>query len=325
MPQTTQIERAGADQIERAYAGANYANSANSADFAPSFADLLATGERELIREPLREWLAKGDRAGATYVYEAWLKAGGEPELIRESLRKWLADSATAPGNTAPGNATAPDNATAERASFVYTAWLKVTGEVELVREALGAWFELHGEFPAAGYVYCAWLSAGGEVQAFSERICDWLAAHTNDQGEAHNLYSMWLQRGGEPALVAPSLERWLAAHEQDETAGPVCASWLKAGGEPLLIAEPAARWLSAYARIERACFLYTAWLQRGGEREPPQSADRALVLGSRRQPRRELRVRGVAESRRRASVRQRADPWLAGRSRDRPTCALRV
>ena len=157
MPQTTQIERAGADQIERAYVGANYANSANSADsadFAPSFADLLSTGERELIREPLREWLAKGDRAGATYVYEAWLKAGGEPELIRESLRKWLADSATAPGyatapdsatapgNTAPGYATAPANATAERASFVYTAWLKVTGEVELVREALGAWFE---------------------------------------------------------------------------------------------------------------------------------------------------------------------------------------
>ena len=40
MPQTTQIERVGADT--------------NYSDFAPSFGELLATGESELIREPLR-------------------------------------------------------------------------------------------------------------------------------------------------------------------------------------------------------------------------------------------------------------------------------
>ena len=174
-----------------------------------------------------------------------------------------------------------------------------MTGELELVRDALGAWFELHGELPVAGYIYRAWLSAGGEVQTFSGRICDWLAAHTNDEGEAHNLYSAWLEHGGEPALVARSLERWLAAHAQDEPVGPVCASWLKAGGEPLLIAEPAVRWLGAHAQSERACFLYTAWLEAGGERELLRDADRALALGSRRQPRLELRVRRVAESRR--------------------------
>ena len=100
-------------------AGADFAPSAH---FAPSFYDLLASGEPELMREPLRRWLAGADRqanrADAPYVYEEWLKAGGEPELIRESLVKWLAGNATP---TAAGT-TAPANATAQNASFAYTA-----------------------------------------------------------------------------------------------------------------------------------------------------------------------------------------------------------
>lgn len=100
-------------------------------DFAPSDDDLLNSGEPELMRGPLRRWLARSDRANATYVYEAWLKGGGEPELVRESLLGWLAD-----------------NAAAEKASFVYSAWLKTAGEPELVRDALGAWFELHDDDP---------------------------------------------------------------------------------------------------------------------------------------------------------------------------------
>ena len=92
---TSFLERVDADQIERVGA---------VADFAPSFDDLLDSGEPELMRGALRSWLARGDRAGAGDVYEEWLKAGGEPELIRESLLEWLA-----------GNATAPGNATAER------------------------------------------------------------------------------------------------------------------------------------------------------------------------------------------------------------------
>jgi hypothetical protein len=85
MPQIAQIERVAAD-----------ADFAPSAVFAPSFDEVLISGEPELMREPLRRWLARGDRAGANYVYEAWLKAGGEPELIRESLLQWLAGNAAA-------------------------------------------------------------------------------------------------------------------------------------------------------------------------------------------------------------------------------------
>src|SRR5271156_5016537 len=135
MPQTPLVHRAGP--------GAG-------ADFVPSFDDLIASGDPELMRGALRGWLARRDRPHAIYVYEAWLKAGGEPELIRESLRGWLADSATSANATTAnattdnaatdnaatagnataddnattdnaataGNATADDNATAERASF---------------------------------------------------------------------------------------------------------------------------------------------------------------------------------------------------------------
>ena len=163
MPQTAPIERVRAD-----------ADFGPTAAFAPSFDDLLASGEPELMRGALRGWLAMGDRGGnradATYVYEEWLRAGGEPEMIRESLAQWLA-----------GNATTASNAAAEEASFVCQAWLRAGGEPELVRDALGAWAELHGQLPVASFLYRAWLSAGGEVQAFSGPICDWLAAHTND------------------------------------------------------------------------------------------------------------------------------------------------
>ena len=106
------------------------------ADFVPSFGDLLDTGEPELIREPLRRWLARGDRAGATYVYEAWLKAGGEPELIRESLLAWLAG-----------------NAAAEEASFVYSAWLQATGEPALIRESLLQWLAGNAAAEKASFV----------------------------------------------------------------------------------------------------------------------------------------------------------------------------
>src|ERR1039458_6748666 len=264
-----QIERARADQIERARAGqierarADQIERARAdMDFVPSFDALLACGEPDLMREPLRGWLAGGDRqancADAAYVYDAWLKAGGEPELIRESLVEWLA----------PNAATAP-NATAKGASPLYEAWLNTTGEPGLVRDGIGAWVELHGDDPVAGFLYRAWLSAGGELQAFSTRICAWLDAYTNDGSEAHSLYCAWLERGGEPALVERSLQRWLAAHAQDEATGHLCAPWLTAGGEPLLIAEPAARWLGgAHAQSERAQFLYKAWLDTGGERE---------------------------------------------------------
>src|SRR5471032_1850592 len=184
---TSFFERVGADAV-----------------FAPSFDDLLASGEPELMRGAVCRWLARGNRAGARDVYQTWLKAGGEPELIRESLLGWLADNAatsnSASSNAASSNA-ASSNATAEEASFVYSAWLEAGGEAQLVRDALGAWFELHGERPAAGFLYRAWLSAGGELQVFSGRICDWLAAHTNDEGEAHNLYCAWLDNGGEPVL----------------------------------------------------------------------------------------------------------------------------
>ena len=183
MPQTVQRERYRAN-----------VDFTPSARFAPSFQELLDSGDLELMRGPLRGWLARGDRAGATDVYGGWLKAGGEPGLIRESLMEWLA-----------GNAAA-----AREASFVYSAWLQATGEVGLVRDALGSWVELHGDDPMASFLYCDWLSAGGEPQAFSGPICDWLAAHTNDdEGRAHHLYSAWLQHGGEPSLVARSLERW--------------------------------------------------------------------------------------------------------------------
>src|SRR5271155_2983167 len=116
MPQSDQIERARATQIERA----------GATDFAPSFEDLLISGDPELMRGALRRWLAMRDRPGATYVYEAWLKAGGDPDLIRASLLQWLAG-----------------NATAERASFVYSAWLNTTGEAGVVRGGVGAWVGL--------------------------------------------------------------------------------------------------------------------------------------------------------------------------------------
>ena len=42
----------------------------------------------ELLREPIREWVAQHERdEGAQYLYKSWLDSGGELELVGLSAR----------------------------------------------------------------------------------------------------------------------------------------------------------------------------------------------------------------------------------------------
>jgi hypothetical protein len=49
--------------------------------YTPSFEDLFDTGDPELLREPIRDWLAaNATNRSATFVLQEWLESGGGPE-----------------------------------------------------------------------------------------------------------------------------------------------------------------------------------------------------------------------------------------------------
>jgi hypothetical protein len=70
VPQMAQtIERAGAGEADAVQA------------YTPSFEDLFDTGDPELLREPIRDWLAaNATNRSATFVLQEWLESGGGPE-----------------------------------------------------------------------------------------------------------------------------------------------------------------------------------------------------------------------------------------------------
>ncbi|NTW19764.1 MAG: hypothetical protein HGA42_09215 [Nostocales cyanobacterium W4_Combined_metabat2_030] len=52
---------------------------------------LDASGEKELIREPIDAWLKVHATAlEAGFVYKSWLDAGGEKEIVKEYIPPWL-------------------------------------------------------------------------------------------------------------------------------------------------------------------------------------------------------------------------------------------
>ncbi len=137
--------------------------------FRPTFSELLASEDRELLREPLRRWMAKREeRASAAFIYEGCLRAGGEPGFVRDSIREWL-----------------QSNAEAQSARAVYAAWLAAGGEPALLQGPIGRWVAVHGDEPAARFVYVTWLMAAKDVRPFAEPISAWLAAHV-DEPDTH-------------------------------------------------------------------------------------------------------------------------------------------
>ncbi len=213
--------------------------------------DLLDCEDRELMREPLRRWLAAGGGRGRrdVLVYEAWLRAGGEPEPIAEALEVWLA---------AHGRC--------EQAQLILKAWLTAGGQRERVQGAIGRWLQEHACAPPARFVYVAWLLSGGDLQTFRGQLVSWLDAYGDDL-DAHYVLRAWLERGGDPQAVAGPAMGWLRCHQECEPAGVLCSAWLRAGGEPAAIEAAARRWIAVHGEIFAAGFLYEAWLSRGAER----------------------------------------------------------
>ena len=208
-------------------------------------------GELELVREPIRRWLADHATApNASFVYKAWLDARGDRELVREPISAWLGE-----------------HATARDAQFVYKAWLDAGGKRELVREPMSRWLAEHATAREASFVYTGWLDAGGERDLVRDPISRWLAERATAR-EARFVYKAWLDAGGERELAREPMSRWLAEHATAREASFVYGGWLDAGGERDLVRDPISRWLAEHATAHEAQFVYKAWLDAGGARD---------------------------------------------------------
>lgn len=98
---------------------------------------LDAGGERELVQDSIKDWLAEHKTdAKAGFVYKAWLDAGGDKALIEDGIKEWLVEHKTA-GDI----------------QFLCAAWLDAGGERSVVWDALLIWFEKHRTEETAVYL----------------------------------------------------------------------------------------------------------------------------------------------------------------------------
>ncbi|MGH2879440.1 MAG: hypothetical protein ACRDK4_07545 [Solirubrobacteraceae bacterium] len=134
-------------------------------EFRPSFSELPASEEPDLIREPLRRWIAvHGEESSARFVYGAWLSAMHEPGIVHGAIGAWI-----------------ERHGLRDSARFVYAAWLAVDGERTVVQEPIRRWLAIHGDEPAARFVLVAWLMATKDPHVFAAEIDRRLAAHADD------------------------------------------------------------------------------------------------------------------------------------------------
>jgi hypothetical protein len=157
------------------------------------------------------------------------------------------------------------EHAAALEAGFVYAAWLDAKGDIELVREHLEVWLGEHAAALEADFVYKAWLDAKGDIELVREHLEVWLGEHAAAL-DTQFVYKAWLDAKGDIELVRKHLEVWLGEHAAALEAGFVYAAWLDAKGDIELVREHLEVWLGEHAANYEADFVFKAWLEAGGE-----------------------------------------------------------
>jgi len=207
-------------------------------------------------------WLdAHAEQEQAQFLLNTWL-AVGEPSCGCERARSW-------------GERWLKLNGLSGVASFVFSAWLGTTGDLEFVRKHISNWLAAPGNFlsPQARFVFRAWSDAGGELALEHERIQNWLAVPDNALSpEARFVFRTWLDAGGELALVHERIQNWLAVQVNTLSleASYVFRAWLDAKGELAPVRVPMQKWLAVQvnALSPEARFAFRAWLDARGDLE---------------------------------------------------------
>ena len=233
---------------------------------------LDAGGDKELVEQPIRNWLGQHETAlEASHVYKAWLDAGGDKGLVEQPIRNWLGQ-----------------HAAALEASHVYKAWLDAGGDKGLVQQPIRNWLGQHATALEASYVYKAWLDAGGDKGLVEQPIRDWLRQHATaleasrlqglarcrrrqgagpgadpqlarparDRPRREFVYKAWLDAGGDKGLVEQPIRNWLECHAESQVADFVMRAWLDAGGDAGLVIDAACCWIATNWHRQEAVYL---------------------------------------------------------------------